>query len=118
MRPTLGSIGAAVILGSLLAWILLGCTDAGTPTAATQRTIDVICASDQTLQPIVVPVAVGVTSAAAPAAAPGVAAAAQLDALLVHPAVVAACAKYASKPVAVAPAASVPATVAPAVPAS
>ena len=79
----------------VLSW-LIGCA---APTAQQQRIVDVLCGTDAALQPIIVPVAVAV-AAPTPAGAP-VLAAAGLDTVLVHPAVVAACAVYGTKPVAV-----------------
>jgi hypothetical protein len=83
-----------------IALLLAGCTSTGQLTPQAQQIFDVTCSKDATLQPIVVPVAVAVASAAAPVAAGPAMAAASLDQLLVHPAVVAACAKYAATPVA------------------
>ncbi|HXI77942.1 MAG TPA: hypothetical protein VNH21_12440 [Steroidobacteraceae bacterium] len=89
--PVLVAIGGLLVLS----W-LVGCA---APTAQQQRIVDVICGTDAALQPIIVPVAVAV-AAPTPAGAP-VAAAAGLDTALVHPAVVAACAVYGTRPVAV-----------------
>jgi hypothetical protein len=114
---TPGDIAAALIIASLAMIALLdGCTSAGAPTSQAQNTIDVLCKQDAALQPVVVPVVLVTASVAAPAAAPGVAAAAQADdAVLLHPAVVMACAQYASKPAAVVAAAPAGAAVAPSV---
>jgi uncharacterized protein YjeT (DUF2065 family) len=113
---TPGDIAAALIIAALAMVALLdGCTPAGAPNANAQRIVAVACAQDAALQPIVVPVIVAVGSAAAPGAAPAIGAVAQGDALLLHPAVVAACAAYASKPAAVVATVPPGAAVAPAV---
>jgi hypothetical protein len=101
-------LAIALLLG--LTWLLPGCTSTGTLTPQAQQIVDVTCQQDAVMQPIVVPVIVAAT-AATPAGAPA-AAAAGLDTLLLHPAVIAACAQYHSKPVAVVPAPIVAAPVA------
>lgn len=95
-------VGVGIVLSGLL-WALLaglvlsGCSDAGTATPQAQRVVDVLCERDAALQPIVVPVVATAAPATGPAA-PVVAGALAADQLLIHPAVVAACARYASKP--------------------
>jgi hypothetical protein len=89
----------------VVALMLAGCTSTGALTPQAQQIFDITCAKDAALQPIVVPVAVAVTSIAAPVAAGPAVVAGQIDQILVHPAVVAACAKYAATPVAAVPAA-------------
>lgn len=79
---------------------LAGCTPAGAPTPQAQHLIDVVCERDAALQPVVVPVVLAASPASGPAA-PVVAGALAADQLLVHPAVVAACATYHSKPAAI-----------------
>ncbi len=89
------------ILWSPLFWWLFGCAGAS-PSPREQMVIDVVCHGDALAQPIIVPVVLLIapaTGAAAPAVAVGVA----VDTALVHPAVVAACARYGSKPVGMIP---------------
>lgn len=104
----------AGVLGALLALsFLVGCqapdpvTGVSAPSQSSQQVIDVMCTSDALLVPVVVPVILAAQPTAAPAAA--------LDTVLVHPAVVAACAAYARRPAAITPPAAPGATVAPAV---
>jgi hypothetical protein len=82
--------GAATIFliagGAVLLGYLFGCT---TPTPTEQRIIDITCDSDAVLQPTLVQIVI------APVPGANVA-----DNLLVHPAVVEACAIYHSKPIA------------------
>lgn len=99
-------------LALVVALLLAGCTSSGTMTPQAQQIFDVTCAKDAALQPIVVPVAVAVTSTVAPIAAAPAVLAAQVDQILVHPAVVAACAQYGGKPVTAVPAAQPAAPVA------
>lgn len=100
MRNHTGRIAAAILFAALGGWVVSGCTNTGTPTPQAQHVIDVLCERDAALQPLIVPV-VAVASPAAGPAAPVVGAALAADQVLVHPAVVAACAQYHSKPAAV-----------------
>jgi hypothetical protein len=65
-----------------------------------QQVVDVLCDRDAALQPVVVPVVIFASPVAGPVA-PAVVGAATFDQLVVHPAVVAACAAHHSKPAAV-----------------
>ena len=93
MTNRIGTIAGLCLCGALAAWALSGCTPAGAPTDKTQRIIDVLCRGDAVAQPVIVPVVATVSPIAGTA-----------DELLVHPAVVRACAKYASKPAEIVPA--------------
>lgn len=73
--------------------LLSGCAADGTPTAQMQKSIDVLCEGDAIAQPILVK--------SVPVVVPNSDVAVTADALLVHPAIVAACANYHSKPTAV-----------------
>ena len=94
----------------LLIWWILGCTPDGSLSERGQHLVVVACAGDALVQPILVSVVLLVAPATGPAA-PAVAAAATLDQVLVHPAVVAACAAYASRPDAVVDVIAAPAAV-------
>lgn len=85
MRP---KYQTAIYVGALLA--------ACTPNAQQKQALTVACQVDAVVQPIAV--------SALPIVAPGAAgaSAAQVDALLVHPAVVAACSRLGGVPVAIA----------------
>ncbi len=100
LRSPLGTLVLIAIIWAPVIWWLAGCTPAGAPTPQGQALIDVACDRDATLQPVIVPV-VAMASPAAGPAQPAVAAAVAADQVLVHPAVVLACAKYHSKPAAV-----------------
>lgn len=91
--PLVFGVMKGVVLAIALGYIA-GCAADGTPNAKAQQVIDVACNTDALVQPVMVPVVV--------ASAPGTAPAAATDTLLVHPAVVAACAQYHSKPAALA----------------
>ncbi len=98
-RNTMSAVLTA-ILWSPLIWWLVGCATA--PSPRVQVVIDVLCLGDALAQPVIIPVVLLIapaTGAAAPAVAVGVA----VDTALVHPAVVAACARYGSKPVGMIP---------------
>ena len=73
--------------------------------AQQQQVVRVLCMHDAILQPVAVVIAAST--------GPQGAAAAQTDALLVHPAVVAACAAYGAKPLVATPVADPAAAVAP-----
>jgi hypothetical protein len=97
------AISAVIAAATVFAVVFLsGCATppANTMSPQVQKVFDVTCGVDAHLQPIVVPVAVAV-AAPTPAGLP-VAAGAALDTALLHPAIVAACAVYGTKPVAVA----------------
>ena len=95
MKPTLAAL-------ALLA--VSGCTPTGTPTPAAQNVVSAICAQDPLLYASGQVAGTLVT-------VPSVSTALGVDAVLVHPLVVAECAKYGQVPAAVAaqPAVVVPA---------
>jgi hypothetical protein len=99
MRNHTGRIAGAILVAALAGLVASGCTN-GAPTAQGQQVIDVLCDRDAALQPLIVPVVVMASPIAGPAA-PAVAGAATVDQVMIHPAVVMACAKYHSKPAAV-----------------
>lgn len=110
MRYLIAIVALVTLLGLSL---ITGCqapdpvTGASAPSQTSQQVIDVMCTSDALLVPVVVPVILATQPTAAPAVA--------LDTVLVHPAVVAACAAYARRPAAITPPAPPGATVAPTV---
>jgi hypothetical protein len=84
-------------ISTSLALAMMACTP------QSQRVIDVLCRGDLLVQPIVVPVVVMASPLAGPAQ-PAVAAAMAVDQVILHPAVVKACAEYDAKPVGEVPA--------------
>ena len=107
-----GTIFGAALWAAVGGWLLPGCTSTGAPTPQAQKVINVLCKGDATAQPIVVQVAT-IAAPATGAAAPAVAVGAALDQVLVHPAVVAACARYGTQPATVVPAVPAGATTVP-----
>jgi hypothetical protein len=95
-----GTAAGAILAAATLALVLSGCAPGGGMTPAGQQVVDVLCEGDALAQPVVVPV-VALASPAAGPAQPAVAAALAADQVLVHPAVVMACAAYHSRPAAV-----------------
>lgn len=91
-----------VILAGIGLLSLVGCAPDGSLSAQGQRVVNVVCRGDALLQPIVVPVIAAGSPLVGPAA-PLVAGGAVADQVLVHPAVVAACAQYGAHPIGVVP---------------
>lgn len=82
----------------LVCLVLSACTGGQPP----PQIVVVMCASDKVIQPVALAIAQAVAPAVGTASA-GVQAGATLDSMLVHPAVVAACAAINAKPASVLP---------------
>ncbi len=96
-RNVTSGVLTAILLSPMI-WWLVGCATA--PSPREQIVIDVVCRSDALAQPVIVPVVLLIAPATGPAA-PAVAVGVAVDTALVHPAVVAACARYGSRPIAI-----------------